>query len=101
MFRSSPSEEFSENVLCKHEANPLENNNAELRIQQICSVTLLISYLRMEMLPKICSRSAEHLPPGQHLWGAASACQKNFKRLKLLKVFIYSCRKKSFNAKNE
>ena len=72
-------------------ANQLENSNAELRIQQICSATLLISYMRKNMLPKICSRSAEHLPPGKHLWGAASACQKNFRRLKLLKNFIYSC----------
>ena len=91
MFRSSPSEVLSENVLGKHEANSLENNNAVVRIQQIRSATLLMSPLRMDTLPKICGRSAEHLPLGEHLGGAASACQKNFKRLKLLKVFIYSC----------
>ena len=69
-------------MLRKHEANPQENN-AEARRQQSRFATLLKSHPHTDMRPKICSTSAEHPPLGEHLWGTASACQKNFKRLKL------------------
>ena len=68
-------------MLCKHEANPQENNNAEEQPQQGRFATLLKSHSRTDTPPKNRSTSAEHLPPGEHLWGTASACQKNFKRL--------------------
>ena len=50
--------------------------------QQSCSATLLKSHPCTDMPQKIYSTPAEH-PPGEHLWKTASACQKNFKRLKL------------------
>ena len=70
-------------MLCKHEANPQENNNAEAQPQQSRFATLLKSHPRTVTPPKIRSTFAEHPPPGEHLWGTASACQKNFKRLEL------------------
>ena len=72
-------------MLCKHEANPQENNNAEARSQQNRLATLLKSHPRTDTLPKICSISIEHPSPGVHLCGTAFACQKNFKRLKIIK----------------
>ena len=52
---------------------------------------LLKSHPRTDMSPKTRNTSAERPPPEEHLWGTASTCQKNFKRLNLQKVFIYSC----------
>ena len=68
-------------MLCKHEASPQENSNAEARSQQSRFETLLKSHPRMDAPPKICRTSAEHPPSGEQLWGAASIYQKNFKRL--------------------
>ena len=70
-------------VLRKHEAIPLENNNAEARSQQSRLTALLKSHPRTDTPPKNRSTSAEHPPPEEHLWGTASACQKNFKKRKL------------------
>ena len=70
---------FSKKVLCKHEANPQENNNAEAQSQQSRFATLLKFLPRRDKPPNIRSRSAKHSPPGEHLWGTVSACQKNFK----------------------
>ena len=70
-------------MLPRHEANPQENSNAEVRSQQSRFATLLKSHPRRETPPKIRSTSAEPPPPGKHFWETASACQKNFKRLKL------------------
>ena len=67
----------------RHEANPQENNNAEVRSQQSRVAILLKSHRRTDTLPKMLSTSTEHLPQGKHLWWTASARQKNFKRLKL------------------
>ena len=67
----------------KHEANPQENNNAEARSQQSRSATLLKLHQRTDTPLKIRSTSAKHPPLGEHIWGTACACQKNFKRLKL------------------
>ena len=69
-------------MLHKQEANPQENNNAEARSQQSHFVTLLKSRPCTDSPPKICGTSPEHPPLEEHLWGTASACQKNFKRLK-------------------
>ena len=71
-------------MLCKHEANPQENNNAEAQPRQSRLAALLKSHPRTDMPPKIRSTSAERPPPGEHFWGTASACQKNFKRLEYL-----------------
>ena len=81
---------FSKEDAPRHEANPQEYNNAKARSQQSRFATLLKLHPRTNMPPKIRSTSAEHPPPGKHLWGTSSTCQENFKRLKLLKVFIYS-----------
>ena len=70
-------------MLPRHEANPKESNNAEARSHQSRFETLLKSHPRTDAPPKIHSTSAEHPPSGEHLWGTASACQKNFKILKL------------------
>ena len=70
-------------MLCKHEANPQENNNAKAQSQQSCFATLLKSHPHTDMSLKIRSTSAEHPSPGEHLWGTASACQKNFEILEL------------------
>ena len=69
-------------MLPQNEANPWENN-AEARSQQSHFATLLKSHLHIDTPPKIGSTSAEHPRLGEHPWGTASACQKNFKRLKL------------------
>ena len=74
-------------MLCKLETNPQENN-AEARSQQSRFATLLKSQPRTDSPPTICSTSAEHPSPGDHLWGTASACQKNFRRLKLQKTLF-------------
>ena len=89
-FRSSPPELFSKEDAPRHEANPQEYNNAEARSQQSRFATLLKLHALTNMPPKIRSTSAEHPPPGKHVWGTSSTYQENFKRLKLLKVFIYS-----------
>ena len=47
------------------------------------------------------STSAEESSLGEYLWGTASACQQNFKRIKLQFVFIYSYKKKFINTNNE
>ena len=76
-------------MLCKHEANPRqENNNAEARSQRSRFATLLKSHPRTVTPPKIRSTSAEHHPLGEHLWGTASVCQKNFKDLNCKKVLF-------------
>ena len=69
-------------MLRKHEANSQVNNNVEARSQQN-HFTTLKSHPRTYALPKISSTSTEHPPLGEHLWGTATAFQKNFKRLKL------------------
>ena len=37
--------------------------------------------------PKNLQHICRTTPPGEHLWGTASAWKKNFKRLKLLKLY--------------
>ena len=88
MFRSSPSEVFSKKGLCKHEANPQENNDAEARSQQSRFATLLKSHPRTDKPPKICSTSTEHPPLGEQLWGTASTCQKNLKDINYKNLFL-------------
>ena len=63
-------------MLCKHEANSKENNNAEVQLQQSHFATLLKSHPHTNMPPKICSTSAEHPPPGENPWRTASACKR-------------------------
>ena len=70
-------------MLPRQEANSQEKNNTEVRSQQSRFATLLKSQPYIDTLPKIRSTSSEHSPPEKHLWGTASACQKNFKRFKL------------------
>ena len=70
-------------MLRRHQVNPRLNNNAEARSQQSRFATLLKSHPGTDTPPNIRSTSAEYPTPGEHLWGTASACQKNFKRLKL------------------
>ena len=78
-------------MLWKHEVNPQENNNAEVRSQQSCFATLLKSHPRTDTPQKIRSTSPEHPLSGEHFWGTASACQKNLKDLNLRNLnLIYS-----------
>ena len=70
-------------MFCKHEANPQENNDAEVQCQQSCFGTLMKSHPHMGAPLKIHSTPTEHPPTGEHLWGTASVCQNNFKRLEL------------------
>ena len=58
-------------MLWKHEANPQEHNNAEAQPRQSRFATLLKSHPRTETPPQIRSTSAEHPPPGEHIWGTA------------------------------
>ena len=89
------------NMLRKHEANPQENKNAQAQCQQNHFGTLLKSHPRKDTPPKIQSASTEHPPPGEQFQRTASACPKKFKRLNLYKVFIYNCKKRFINTKNE
>ena len=75
-------------MLCKHEANPQENKNDEARSQQSRFAILLKSHPGTDAPPKICSIPVDHPPPGEHLSGTTSVCQKNFKRPKLLKLLF-------------
>ena len=61
-------------MLCKHEANPQEDNHAEVRLQQSHFATFLKSHPRTDAPAKIRNTPAKHHPPGEHLWGAASVC---------------------------
>ena len=70
-------------MLRKHEANLQENNIAEARSQQSRFATLLKSHPRTDKSSKIRSTSAEHAYPGENQRETASACKKNFKRLKI------------------
>ena len=65
------------------------NNNAEARSQQIRFVTLLKSHSRADTPPKIHSIFIEHPPLGKQIWGTASACQTNFKRLNPNKAGLF------------
>ena len=47
-------------MLCKNEANPQENNNAEVPSQQSRLVNLLKSHPRIDTPPKIRRTSKEH-----------------------------------------
>ena len=89
------------NMLRKHEANPQENKNAQAQCQQSRFGTLLKSHPRTDTSPKIQSASTEHPPPEEQFQGTASAYPKKFKRLNLYKVFIYNCKKRFINTKNE
>ena len=53
---------------CKHEANPQGNKNSKAQSQQSHFATLLKSHPCTGTHPKIPSTSAEHPPPGEHLW---------------------------------
>ena len=68
-------------MLPRYKANSEKNNNAQARSQQSHFATLLKSHPRTDTPPKIRSTSAEHPPREEHLWGTASACQKNLKDL--------------------
>ena len=76
-------------MLCKHEANSQENSNAEAQSQQSRFATLLKSHPPTDTPPKIRSTSAGHPPLEEHLWGTASACQKNLKDLNY-KIFLFT-----------
>ena len=78
-------------MLCKHEANPQENNSTEVQPQQRRFATLLKSHPHTDRPAKICSTSTEQPSSGEYLWGTASGCQKSFKILESQKCFIYSC----------
>ena len=65
-------------MLCKIEANPQEDNNAEARSQQCRFALLLKLHPHKDMLSNIRSTSAEHPRPGDHLRVTAFACQKIF-----------------------
>ena len=90
MFTSSLPEVSSKKDTPKHETNPKENNNAEVRSKQSRFASLK-PHSRTDVPPRICSAPTEHRSAGEHLWGTASVCQKSFKRLKLSDVVIYSC----------
>ena len=68
---------FSKEDASRNEENPQENTNTEARSQQSCFATLLKSHPWTDPPPEIPSTSAEHSPPGEHLWRTDSACQKN------------------------
>ena len=73
-FRSSPPKVFSKEDGPRHGANPQEKTNTEVRSQQSRFATLLKSHSSTDMPAEIHNTSAEHPAPGEHLWGAASAC---------------------------
>ena len=78
-------------MLPRHEANPQENTNAEARSQQSCFATLLKSRPCTDTPPKIRRTSLEHpLFRENTSGGLLLHVKKNFKRLKLRKVFIYT-----------
>ena len=74
---------FPNKMLWKHETNPEKNKNVEAGSHQNLFGNLLKSHPCTDNSLKICSTSSDHPLPVKQLWGTASACQKNFKRLKL------------------
>ena len=77
-------------MLCKHEANPQENKNAEAQPQQSRFATLLKSHPHTDTPLKIRSTSTEHPPPGEHLWGTVKRILKdlNYKKFFFIVVKI-------------
>ena len=67
-FRSSPPEVFSKEDTPRNEENPQENTNTEAQSQQSRFATLLKSHPCTDTPPEIPSTSAQHPPPGEHLW---------------------------------
>ena len=53
-------------MLCKHEADPQENKNAEGPSKQSLFATFLKSHQRTDA-PKLRSTLSAHFPPGEHL----------------------------------
>ena len=70
-------------MLCKHEANPLENNHAEMRSQQ-AALQLYGNHPYADAPLKIRSAPAENSAP--ELWVTASVCQKSFERQLLKEI---------------
>ena len=71
-------------MLCKHEANPQGNDNAEARYQQSHFTTLLKSHTLTDTPPKIRSTSTEHPSPGELICETAFVCQKNVNETKII-----------------
>ena len=76
-------------MLCKQEANPQENSNAEAQPQQSCFATLLKSHPRTDTSSKIRSTSAEQTLPGEHLWGLLLHVKRILKDLNY-KKFLFT-----------
>ena len=101
LFRSSVPEVFFKKDALQTWKSLQKNNNVEAWYQQSHFATLLKPHLRTDTPLKTHSTSAEESSLGEYLWGTASACQQNFKRIKLQFVFIYSYKKKFINTNNE
>ena len=68
-------------MLCKHEANPQENNHAEVQSQQSYFATSMKSHLRTDAPSKIRSTPAEYLYLGEDLWGLLLSKELYYKKL--------------------
>ena len=88
LFRGSPLEVFSKKDAPETWSKPTGEQQCRSAISNKSALQLNWNHTHAQIHPKIRSTCAEHPPPGEHLWGTASACKKNFKRRKLQKVFI-------------
>ena len=68
-------------MLCKHEANPQENNHAEVQSQQSYFATSMKSHLRTDAPSKIRSTPAEYLYLGEDLWDLLLSKELYYKKL--------------------
>ena len=64
---------FSKEDAPRNEENLQENTNTDARSQQSRFATLLKSHACTDTAAEILSTSAEHSPPGEHLWRTDSA----------------------------
>ena len=83
MFRSSPPEVFSKNDALKTRSKTHRGRTTahKRNLQQSCFATLFKSHPRMDAPSRIRNTLAEHVSPGEHLWGTAPVCQKAKKLL--------------------
>ena len=83
MFRSSPSEVFSnkDTVQIRSEPTGEQTRRSAIPTKPLCN---FIEITPMHgCAPKVHITPAKHLSPGEHLWETAPVCQNSFKRLRL------------------
>ena len=83
MFRSSPSEVFSNKDTAQIRSEPTGGKIRRSAIPTKLPCDVIEITLIHECPPRIHTIPAKHLSPEKHLWETAPVCQNSFKRFKL------------------